>query len=1101
MLDESLATIVWKDKINADSITVMYRVFDFKWNSITSRLDYESVKNNFLAGNLQNNNITKTGSQNTLFDFGNLQSSGSLGRSFSFGNNRDATVNSSMNFQLNGYIGDSLQLMAAISDNNMPIQPEGNTANLNDFDRILIQLKKDNWVLNLGDIDSKEDQLEFLKFNKRIQGASFSDQFSISKNVKMKSLLSGSITRGKFNRNNITPIEGNQGPYRLQGANNELYFIVLAASERVYIDGELMQRGQDQDYVIDYNTAEIRFTPRRIINKDKRIQVEFEYTDRNYINSQWFTSNQINIGKKASIGFAIYSNTDSKNATIDQKLTPGQISLLSGLGDSIQQAYVSNAVADTFYSGKILYQKKDTIYNGNIRDSIYVQSNNPSYTLYSLNFSYVGQGNGNYKIIQNAANGKVYAWVAPDINNKKSGDWEPVTFLTSPKSISVYDLSFSFKPDSNLVLGGEFALSNNDVNLFSVKDKSNDIGYSGKVSFLKKTKAIQLFRNEHTIQSVIDVQWVNRNFKTVQRLRPVEFYRDWSLPLLGNSDANERLAKTALTIKSSKGNFLSYEYSSFIRDKNYTGTKHIFSQQFIFKNWKYSGNLSGVVFQATEKNGLFIRPNFSLTKSFPQLKKISGSAYYFADDNRFYFNKNDSVSLESFVFSQYGAIVRSDSTTLNKWSLGYYSRQDKLPFQNKLLKADQSHNYNASLELLGNENRQWNINFGYRLLNIERKDISKAEADKTLTGRTEYNFKEWNGFVNGNLLYEIGGGREQKKDFAYVAVPVGQGIYTWIDYNGNGIEELNEFETAVFQDQKKYIRVYTPTNEFQKANYLQLNYTLEISPDQLIKKSKNVLSNFLSRIQMISSIQVLKKAVANESLLVNPFQSNIGDTDLIASNALYSNSIYFNRNSTKWGLDMNQNISKAKSFLSYGIELNENKTYKSRLRINMSRKWIGSLDITLAEKKLQSNGFSFNNRNYFIDQLSYEPSLSYIYKAIFRGTIAIGFVKNENRIDSMEKSQAFSFTSRIKYNVFSKSTIDAKLTLSKIKFDAFTGAANTTVGFMMLEGLKPGQNAVWAIDFTHRLMKNVEMNLQYEGRKSSNSNVVNIGRAGVRALL
>ena len=91
----------------------------------------------------------------------------------------------------------------------------------------------------------------------------------------------------------------------------------------------------------------------------------------------------------------------------------------------------------------------------------------------------------------------------------------------------------------------------------------------------------------------------------------------------------------------------------------------------------------------------------------------------------------------------------------------------------------------------------------------------------------------------------------------------------------------------------------------------------------------------------------------------------------------------------------------------------------------------------LMEKKLQSNGFSFNNRNYLIDQLSYEPSLSYIYKAIFRGTIAIGFVKNENRIDSMEKSQTFSFTSRIKYNVFSKSTIDAKLTLSKIKFDAF----------------------------------------------------------------
>lgn len=101
----------------------------------------------------------------------------------------------------------------------------------------------------------------------------------------------------------------------------------------------------------------------------------------------------------------------------------------------------------------------------------------------------------------------------------------------------------------------------------------------------------------------------------------------------------------------------------------------------------------------------------------------------------------------------------------------------------------------------------------------------------------------------------------------------------------------------------------------------------------------------------------------------------------------------------------------------------------------------------------------------------------------------------------MEKVRTFSFTGRLKYNLFSKSTIDAKLTLSNINFDAYSGAANTTVGFIMLEGLQPGKNAVWTIDLTHRLMKNVEMNLQYEGRKAGGNNVVNIGRAGLRALL
>ena len=149
---------------------------------------------------------------------------------------------------------------------------------LQNFNLFFIEIFSKDWRIRAGDIDLDNRTSYFNTFSKRVQGLFVNANL----NEKFSAFASGALVRGQFTTTQFTAQEGNQGPYKLRGENGELFVLVVSGSETVYVNGVPLQRGENKDYIIDYNAGEIIFNSTYPITSEMRITVDYQFSERNY---------------------------------------------------------------------------------------------------------------------------------------------------------------------------------------------------------------------------------------------------------------------------------------------------------------------------------------------------------------------------------------------------------------------------------------------------------------------------------------------------------------------------------------------------------------------------------------------------------------------------------------------------------------------------------------------------------------------------------------------------------------------------------------------------------------------------------------------------
>ncbi|MFZ4622267.1 MAG: hypothetical protein ACOYNS_17025, partial [Bacteroidota bacterium] len=1021
-----------------------------------------------------------------------LNKSGSISRGFMVGSNRDLTLSSGFRLQMSGKLSDEIDILAALTDENTPIQPQGNTQTLQEIDNVFVQIKSPTYTATLGDFQFSARSGEFVNINRKLQGADLMAEYrwgTLRSNVQM----TGATSRGKFNSNSFQGIEGVQGPYRLTGKNNERAIIIIAGSEKVYVDGEPMLRGDNNDYSIDYGSAEVTFSTRKLITGASRIVVDFEYADRQYTRNFIGFNSSTEITEAFTLRANYFRESDDPDAPIDISLTESDKLILRAAGNST--AVKSGIVlvgTDSLGIGKGNYRAVDTLMNG-IAFTFYRYEVGTTAALYNVAFTYVGQGKGDY--LRESVGRYRFAGV-------NGGQYAPVILLPTPQLHQVYSFQTTVHPVDKLTINAEYAASSFDQNRFSPIGDGTMNG--GAFSF-----QAQFQPDKITIAGTdigrFDIAFSERlkqdRFLAFDRTDLVEFGRKWSTDSLSSGrSANEEIREGKLqymptdevTFSTSAGTLVRTGEFSSVR---YDGSVNV-NEKTLPKASYYIENISGDDLLNNRTNDWF-RQKGSVEYSFNGLMP---SLRYENEVRKVQNSLNDSLEQSSYSFNAVTPKISAENILGMDASTELEVRNDRTVSNGSLVPQSNSITQNYALTLREVRNFSFSTLLTLREKRFEKIFQSNNTNQQTTLLKVQSRYRPFSQGLDVDLLYDAATQRTAKLERYFYKVRKGEGQYIWIDANNNGVADLNdEREFRPDRYDGDYIAITLNSDNLIPIINLKASSRIRINPSRFIQNPGSLIERMLTVLSSETFARIEERSTEpNTSKIyllkfgsfLNPATTQLGvqflqqDLFLFEYNPEYSFRFRFNQRN-------------ALSQFSSGQERNYARERSLRSRFQLSNDMTNQTDLIMKNDNAVSS--SAINQSRAIESLIISTDLS--YRPVNNIEIGIQLETNQSQDHHPGSPVTADFngqTVRLVYGFLGNGQIRSEISREEILISG--QPSGYSIPYELTAGRDIGKNFLWSAGADYRLNGNVQFSLQYSGRTTSRSQVVHTGRMEVRAF-